>query len=214
MIILAIETSTTQGSVALLRDGDCLLAKTFTSERSHNSQIFGPLGEALEITKPDLVVAGTGPGSYTGARIGIAAGIGISLTHGAKLIGLPSVIAADVAAPESTYHLIGDARRSSYFYAEVTDRQLARAPELISKDALAELLENEFHFITFDPKPPAEGIGVTNPTAQILAGIASTLTEAEINKLAAAPVTPHYMSAPFVTPPKKKREHEVKPERG
>ena len=90
MITLAIETSTTQGSVALMRDGECLLERAFASERSHNSQIFAPLQEALELATPDLIAVGTGPGSYTGARIGIAAGIGISLTHSASLIGIPS----------------------------------------------------------------------------------------------------------------------------
>jgi tRNA threonylcarbamoyladenosine biosynthesis protein TsaB len=206
MIILAIETSTNRGSVALLGDGgECLLEKSFASERSHNSQIFAPLGEALEIAKPDLIAVGTGPGSYTGARIGIAAGIGISLTHGSKLIGIPSVTAAEVADPGETYHLVGDARRGTYFYAEVKNRQLARAPELIAKDALAVLLENDYHFITFDPEPPAEGIEVTTPSAEILGGIAAVMDESEIESLAAAPVVPHYMSAPFITTAKKKR---------
>jgi tRNA threonylcarbamoyl adenosine modification protein YeaZ len=205
MIILAIETSTTQGSVALLRDGDCVFSASFASERSHNSQIFAPLGEALEIARPDLIVAGTGPGSYTGARIGIAAGIGISLYHEAELIGLPSVTAAAVAEPQATYHLIGDARRGSYFHAEVKNRQLARDPELIDGEALAVLLEHDFHFITFDAKPPAEGIEITAPTAEILGGIAAKLDGARIDKLTAAPVVPHYMSAPFVTTAKKRK---------
>ena len=204
MIILAIETSTTRGSIALLRDGECLLTKGFTSERSHNSQIFEPLGEALEMATPELIAVGTGPGSYTGARIGIAAGIGISLTHDAKLIGLPSVTAAEVSAPQKTYHLIGDARRGSYFYAEVKNRKLERDPELIDKETLVALLENDFRLITFDPKPPADGVEITTPTAKILAGIAGTLTAPEIDALAAAPVVPHYMSAPFVTTPKAK----------
>ncbi len=202
MIILAIETSTTRGSIALLRGGDCVFSKTFTSERSHNSQIFGSLGEALEIAKPDLIVAGTGPGSYTGSRIGIAAGIGISLTHGADLIGLPSVLAAEGAA---SYHLVGDARRKSYFYAEVVGRQLLHPPELIDRDALDQLLENEGHrFVTFDAEPPAPGIERSHASAEILARLAAALTEAEIEDLASAPVMPHYMSAPFVTQAKKR----------
>ena len=204
MNILAIETSTTRGSVALLRDNECVFTEEFTSERSHNSQIFAPLGEALELGTPDLIVAGTGPGSYTGARIGIAAGIGVSLSHDAKLIGLPSVIAADVVDPQGTYHLIGDARRGSFFYAEVTNRALVREPELIDGEALTALLEKEFHIITFDPTPPAQGIECSKPKAEILAGIAAKMADSEIDSLAALPVVPHYMSAPFVTTPKKK----------
>ena len=204
MNILAIETSTTRGSVALLRGGECVFRKSFASERSHNSQIFAPLGEALALSKPDLIVAGTGPGSYTGARIGIAAGIGISLSHGARLIGLPSVIAADVADPSAPYHLIGDARRGSYFYAEVKDRQLIRDPELIDREALEALLQRDHYLITFDAKPPAEGIEIRTPAAEILGSIALQMSESEVEALAAAPVVPHYMSAPFVTTPKKR----------
>ena len=201
MIILAIETSTTVGSVALLRDGECIFSKTFTSERSHNSQIFTPLGEALELATPDLIVAGTGPGSYTGARIGIAAGIGISLSFDAKLIGLKSVRAAAIA---DSYHLLGDARRGSFFHAEVASRELIREPQLVDRAALELLLEDTHRFITFDPEPPADGITITKPSAEVLARIAAELTESEIDTLAAAPTVPHYMSAPFVTTPKKR----------
>jgi len=205
--ILAIETSNNEGSVALLQDGLCVFTESFASERSHNSQIFAPLEKALELAKPDLIVAGTGPGSYTGARIGIAAGIGISLTHGARMIGIQSVRAAEIAEPRSTYHLVGDARRSRFFYAEVSDRKLARSPQLINDEELERLLsDGERQFVTFDKVAPAGNsrFTLTRPTAEILGGIASTLTDAEIEALAAAPVVPHYMGAPFVTMPKKR----------
>ena len=79
--ILAIETSTRQGSVALRLGGRVEFAETFASQRSHNSQLFAPLEKALEIAERriTLVVVGTGPGSYTGARIGIAAGQGVAI---------------------------------------------------------------------------------------------------------------------------------------
>lgn len=206
MVILAIETSTTCGSVALLRDGSCVFQSSFASERSHNSQIFAPLAEALEIATPELIAVGTGPGSYTGARIGIAAGIGISLTCGATLIGIPSVAAAEIPDPQQGYHLIGDARRGSYFYAEVEDRQLVRDPELIDRPTLEQLLRCEGRrFITFDAQAPATGIEVTKPSAEILARIAERLTPAQVEALAAAPVVPHYMGAPFVTAAKPRK---------
>ncbi len=205
MITLAIETSTTQGSIALMRDGELLLQQSFASERSHNSQIFAPLGEALELATPELIAVGTGPGSYTGARIGIAAGIGISLTHGARLVGIPSVTLAESTGTTQTYHLVGDARRGQFFHAEVEDRKLRRDPELIGRETLAQLAGGNRHLLTFDPSPPAPGIEITRPNAAILASIASALDEAEIDALANAPVIPHYMSAPFVTAPRESR---------
>ena len=205
VITLAIETSTTRGSIALARDGEVLLERSFASERSHNSQIFTPLGEALELATPELIAVGTGPGSYTGARIGIAAGIGISLTHDARLIGIPSVTLAESEGAAERYHLVGDARRGHFFYAEVEHRRLVREPELIDREELTARLGDDRHLITFDPSPPAPGITVTRPSATILASVAEQLGEAEIEALASAPVVPHYMSAPFVTMPKKGR---------
>ena len=202
MITLAIETSTARGSIALMRDGECVLERAFASERSHNSQIFAPLQEALELATPDLIAVGTGPGSYTGARIGIAAGIGISLTHSASLIGIPSITLAEFSDPERGYHIIGDARRGQFFYAEVIGRKLAREPELIDRDALDGRLAGGHHLVTFDPIPPAAGIEVTRPSATILAAIANGLGAAELEALASAPVIPHYMGAPFVTQPR------------
>ena len=91
--IVAIETSSPRGSVARYEDGRVVEVIGFTSDRSHNSVIFAPLAAALKAGPPDLIVAGTGPGSYSGIRVGIAAGLGISLTHGVPLIGLPSLTA-------------------------------------------------------------------------------------------------------------------------
>ena len=207
MNILAIETSTNEGSVALLKEEACAFESTFASERSHNSQIFAPLGEALELGAPDLIVVGTGPGSYTGARIGIAAAIGISLSHGVRMIGIPSVRAAEIPEDVRGYHLVGDARRSRFFYAEVSDRQLVKDPELVDSEKLSSLVASpDLPLVTFDRTPPAgdERFVLTRPTASNLGQIALILTEPEIEALASAPVVPHYMSAPFVTQPKKR----------
>ena len=94
--ILAIETSTALGGVAVVRDGEVCFEKTFSSERSHNSQLFAPLREALAVAGDTLraVVVGTGPASYTGVRIGIAAAQGIAVSREVPVIGLPSVLSS------------------------------------------------------------------------------------------------------------------------
>ena len=69
--VLSIDTSTQLGQIALLSDSNLVYEEAFTSERSHNSQIFYPLEKALNLCdgKGSLIVVGTGPGSYTGVRI-------------------------------------------------------------------------------------------------------------------------------------------------
>ena len=71
MEILAIESSTSRGSLALWRDGRLVAVEEFQSERAHNSVLFGPLEAVLRQAEAlDLIVCGTGPGSYSGVRVG------------------------------------------------------------------------------------------------------------------------------------------------
>src|SRR5437868_3831124 len=115
--VLAIETSTARGGVALVRDGEVMFERHFVSERSHNSQLFSPLGDALRLGGRDLraIVVGIGPGSYTGARIGIAAAQGIALSRKVPVIGLRSVLAPVANEPPREFVVCGDARRGMYF---------------------------------------------------------------------------------------------------
>ena len=75
MLTLALETSTSQGSLALF-DGEALLESYhFQALRGHNSKIYRPLESMLDVLgdrRLDRLVVGTGPGSYTGVRIAIA----------------------------------------------------------------------------------------------------------------------------------------------
>src|SRR6478752_10273542 len=111
--ILAIDTATARGAVAVARDGAVVFEKHFASERSHHSQLFAPLSEALEMCGSELraIVAGIGPGSYTGARIGIAASQGVGLSRKVPVIGLLSVLAPEAAELPREFVVCGDARR-------------------------------------------------------------------------------------------------------
>src|SRR5205085_7654003 len=95
MNILAIETSTSRGSVALLSAAGVLFESSFSAERGHSSALFAHLERALKIVKPDQIVVGLGPGSYSGVRVAIAAAIGLELATGGAWFGGPSVAAIE-----------------------------------------------------------------------------------------------------------------------
>ena len=85
MTILAIDTSTSRGSVALLVDGELRLDETFTADRSHSASLFAVLERARGLVPTiDVVAVGLGPGSYAGVRIAIAAAMGLELGLGAR----------------------------------------------------------------------------------------------------------------------------------
>jgi tRNA threonylcarbamoyladenosine biosynthesis protein TsaB len=76
--VLAIDTSTTSMSVALLEDGRLRKEVNSFAERNHSIYLLTNVQEALlelSWSSRDLqgIVVGRGPGSYTGVRIGITA---------------------------------------------------------------------------------------------------------------------------------------------
>jgi len=138
--VLAIETSTHQGSVAVLHKGQIVFSESCGAGRSHSSLLFAVLERALkavpESGRIDQIAVGLGPGSYAGVRIAISAATGFALATGAELVGLPSI----VALGEGEYVALGDARRESYYFARVRGGECVEGPVLLSAEELAQKL--------------------------------------------------------------------------
>ncbi len=130
MTTLAIESSGPQGSVAVLRDGSLLFDARFECPRGRGTALFEHLEQAMHVAgKPDLVVVGTGPGSYNGLRASISAAWGIATACGAKLCGGSSLLGYDA----NEYFAIGDARADQVFIAHVKEARFLRPPELLPR---------------------------------------------------------------------------------
>jgi tRNA A37 threonylcarbamoyladenosine modification protein TsaB len=86
------------------------------------------------VWKSGVDCRGLGPGSYAGTRIAIATAIGLEASTGARLASLPSICALE--SDTSTYGVIGDARRQTFFFAEVRERECVTAPLLLPKLSL------------------------------------------------------------------------------
>jgi tRNA threonylcarbamoyladenosine biosynthesis protein TsaB len=105
MRILALDTSTFVGTVAVLRDGELLAEWSASVRASHGETLLPHLARALEqselaLSDIDLFAVGIGPGSFTGVRIGVATAKGLALAEGKPLVGVTSlrVIARGMAA--------------------------------------------------------------------------------------------------------------------
>ena len=206
MDILALETSTSNGGVALWRDGSLIDVREFQSDRAHNSVLFAPLAAVLAQTKDlELIVCGTGPGSYTGVRVGVAAAIGLSLARAVPLIGLPSFCALAKACDEDRYAVCGDARRGAWWWAEIENRSIALPPVSGTLDdtAVRAAAWSGKVFTSDAQSPPFCDATVTAPNAALLASTASRLSEQAVARLTVEPVEPLYLTAPFVTVSKK-----------
>lgn len=203
--ILAIETATARGGVAVVRDGGVVFERHFVSERSHNSQLFAPLSEALRLYSSDLrcIVVGIGPGSYTGARIGIAAAQGLGLSRDVPVIGLLSVLAPEAAEEPPEFVVCGDARRGKFFTARVHAGLLVGDIMLQDADEFTRLRTEDVAaaWFSFDAKPPLDlaGITLTSPSPARLARLAAAMTDETLWTLEQQPLEPYYLAAPFVT---------------
>src|SRR6202795_4142698 len=76
MIVLAIDTCEARGSIAILNDDAVLQVAPHTSAEEYSSWLLPAVNLALESAKStfaevDVFVAASGPGSFTGVRIGL-----------------------------------------------------------------------------------------------------------------------------------------------
>jgi len=124
MRVLGIETSTRRGSVALWDAGTLVLALDHDKPNSHAEALL-PLVARLfaetGISKSSLerIAVGTGPGSFTGLRVGIALGEGLALGIGVPLVGVGSLEAMARALPDPKRPCVAvlDAGRGELFVA-------------------------------------------------------------------------------------------------
>jgi tRNA threonylcarbamoyladenosine biosynthesis protein TsaB len=103
MLVLGLDTTTRRGSVALVCDGELLGLIEGDAARAHAERLPGEMLDLLAAhgRRPDEVdvfSVATGPGSFTGLRIGIAAMQGLAFGTGRPLIGISALEALADAA--------------------------------------------------------------------------------------------------------------------
>lgn len=183
MKLLAIECSTAQGSVARV-EGECIVEEVvFESPRGRGAALFTALEDILKGWEPDGVVVGTGPGSYNGIRIAIAAGWGVARSRGIPARGVLSVLGFS----EENFTLLGDARAGQWFVAKVSGGVSNGEPELIPQ---GQVPEHERLITTTELG--ISGAAVLRPRASLLARHWETAGKLE----------PVYLKPPHITAPR------------
>lgn len=127
MKILALDTTTRAGSAALVDDDRVVDERAGSPARTHAERLPGELLELLSahgltLRDIDLFAVASGPGSFTGLRIGIATVQGLAFTSGRRLVAVSALDAlahvGSIDAPAGT-HIAAwiDARRRDVFAA-------------------------------------------------------------------------------------------------
>jgi tRNA threonylcarbamoyladenosine biosynthesis protein TsaB len=138
--VLALETSGTQGSVALL-DGTAVLCERCLPPVQRTARSLLPTLEGMlndQLWRPadvQLVCATSGPGSFTGLRIGVVAAKTFAYATGAKLVGVHTLAAMAAGASEATERLwtVLDAQRGELFVALFDDKHPLDDPSPITE---------------------------------------------------------------------------------
>ena len=203
MKILALELSTARGGVAWVHD-DVELAREWPNDRKNSAAFFQNLGAVTKkLGAAKTIIVGLGPGSYAGTRIAISAAIGLQLSSGARLIGFPSICVIECDASE--YCAIGDARRKSFFFARIRDRELVEGPRLYSESEMKEKLDRlgpTMPIFSSESLQQFERAVLRYPSALVLARVARELRRSFF----LPPLEPIYLREPHITVPKMRIE--------
>lgn len=139
MNVLAIDTSTPVGSLAVVSEG-ALRAEVGAFVRAKHGEVLLPQVErvlslaGLDFQQVGLLAVGLGPGSFTGTRIGVATAKGLALSRGTPLVGVSSlrVLARAVCAPQAVVVPMVDAHKGELYVAAFRIARGEVAEELVA----------------------------------------------------------------------------------
>lgn len=127
LLILALDTTTRAGSVAVVRDGELVCEIAGDPARTHGQRLPADLTRALDgarvrVADVELLAVAAGPGSFTGLRVGIATVQGLAMARGLSVVPVSTLEAlarhaAAGARPGAHIAAWMDAQRGEVFAA-------------------------------------------------------------------------------------------------
>jgi len=147
--VLAIDTSTSSSSAAVLVDGavtERWAAQAEGARPSHSTDVLllvrdSLAGAGVDHSEIGRIVVGLGPGTFTGIRIGLSIAQGLAISTGADLVGVGSLRAL-LAEADSTLPTVAmiDARRGEIFILGANGGYESPRPVAVSLDAVPSVL--------------------------------------------------------------------------
>lgn len=205
MKILAFDTTNSLASVAIKIDEKIVFSRVLSEDSKQAEKLFQLINEGLQETnlsfdQLDLVVVTSGPGSFTGVRIGLAAALGMRMFSKAKFFALSNfqVLAFHARHLKKEIMVMLDARRNQIYVQSFNPQLESNSdPQLISIDKLRLLDEvvlvgDGARFID----SAHEKLMLVNPDAVMLANCAEYYFK---NNQFDAELSPLYIREPDIT---------------
>lgn len=122
MKILAIDSSGLVASVAVVTEDNLMAEYTINYKKTHSQTLLPMLDEIVKMIDLDLkdidaIAVASGPGSFTGLRIGSATAKGLGLALNKPIIGIPTVdgLAYNIYGTNKLICPLMDARRNQVY---------------------------------------------------------------------------------------------------
>ena len=167
MIVLAIDTCEARGSVAILHNGTVLQFVPHTSAEEYSSWLLPAVDSALEAGKStlgdvDVFAAASGPGSFTGVRIGLTTAKAWSEVFNKPIVAVSRLEAVAAQSERGTPYLASfiDAQRGQIFGAlyertanglALIEQEMVASPEVFIDWADKQIAGNEVVWVSTDP---------------------------------------------------------------
>jgi len=193
--ILAFDTSSARGSVALLEGAELRAELRLNSLQTHSALLLssidfllGRVGWALGDL--NLVGVGIGPGSFTGIRIGIATALGFAQSLSIPFSGISGLDALvhQFSFPDGNVAAVLDAHRSQVYCAEYVSRKgrirASKKSTLLNVSDLERLLADRHTYIVGDLKACGLDEAKGSPAGWARPVIADLFLAASIGRLA------------------------------
>lgn len=171
MFSLALETSSSVGSIALGREDELVATAQVPQHRRHNLELMPAIARLCDehgVKPADLTEAyvSIGPGSFTGLRIGIATAKMLAMTVGVKLVAVPTLDVLVRQAPRDASPVAAalNLKRDTMWSAVYAwrDERWSRVVEPALR-TIGQILETTPAAILGDPLPPLPGVKVLPP---------------------------------------------------
>lgn len=176
MFVLAIETSTTSGSVALLDGETCLVERTLELGQAHGQSLIPGIQQLLSergILPRDcgMIAVSIGPGSFTGLRVGVVCAKTWAYATRIPAVGVPTFAAIAENATDDVLSLqvIADAQRGDLFVGHFHRQDCAGQTRAWATDGKIEIVAAETWAARLTATDAVSGPGVPK-VAELIAG--------------------------------------------
>ena len=136
MTLLAVDTTSEFGSLALSRDSVALEVAALHSPDGFGHVLFQAIRALVErhglaLSDIDGYAGASGPGSFTGVRVGLTAIKGLAEAHGKRVVAISNLQALAWAGRGALRAAVIDARRGEVYAAIYDEAMQAVAPETV-----------------------------------------------------------------------------------